>query len=68
MSIAMANMLRITLKRSLSGHGRKQMATARSLGLSRMHKTVVHPDTPQIRGMVRRIIHLISVEEIAGRS
>ena len=38
----------------------------RSLGLRKMHATVVHNDTPQIRGMVNKISHLLQVEEIEG--
>jgi large subunit ribosomal protein L30 len=56
-------LLKITLKRSICGRGRDQIRTARSLGLSRINKTVTHRDTPQIRGMIRRIAHLVSVEE-----
>jgi large subunit ribosomal protein L30 len=68
LSTAMANMLRITLRKSLSGRGRRQMDTARSLGLSRPDRTALHRDTPQIRGMIRRIRHLVSVEEVAAGS
>lgn len=64
----MAKMLRVTLKKSLGGRGRKQVHTARSLGLSRPNKTAVHPDTPQIRGMIRAIRHLVTFEEVAGAS
>lgn len=62
----MTSLLKITLKRSIHGRGRDQIRTARSLGLSRMNKTVTHRDTPQIRGMIRRIAHLVSVEEAPG--
>jgi len=49
-----------------SGIDRKlnQKRTIRALGLRRMHHTVVHEDTPQIRGMVSRIQHLVRVEEV----
>lgn len=63
MRVSMAGMLRITRVRSLSGCRRRQMRTARSLGLSRLNKTVVHPDRPQVRGMIRQIKHLVRVEE-----
>ena len=39
------------------------MQTARSLGLTRINRAVVHADTPQIRGMIRRIRHLVTVEK-----
>jgi large subunit ribosomal protein L30 len=49
-----------------SGIDRKfnQKRTIRALGLRRMHHTVVHEDTPQIRGMVSKIQHLVRVEEV----
>jgi large subunit ribosomal protein L30 len=40
-----------------------QRATVRALGLRRMQQTVVHDDTPQIRGMVFKVRHLLKVEE-----
>jgi len=54
--------LKITLKRSACGRGAAQAKTARSLGLTRVNKTVTHDDTPQIRGMIRAIAHLVAVE------
>ncbi len=56
--------LRLTLRRSLIGHPRSQRDTARALGLSRIGRVVVRPDTPAVRGMVRRVGHLVEVEEI----
>jgi large subunit ribosomal protein L30 len=56
--------LKITLVRSPIGYEGSQRATARSLGLRRMHATVVQNDTPQIRGMVNKIRHLLRVEEV----
>jgi len=56
--------LRITLVRSTLDRQRDQQHTARSLGLTRIRKTVVHQDTPQIRGMVTAIRHLVKVEQI----
>ena len=49
-----------------SGIDRKlnQKQTIRALGLRRMHHTVVHEDTPQIRGMVSKVQHLVRVEEV----
>ena len=59
--------LRITLRRSLIGEKPKTRATVRGLGLRRIDSNVEHADTPDIRGMVRRVIHLVDVEEITGR-
>ncbi|HDP97764.1 MAG TPA: 50S ribosomal protein L30 [bacterium] len=56
--------LKITLKKSLIGYHQKQKLTVRTLGLRKMHQTVEHNDTPQIRGMINKVIHLVEVEEI----
>lgn len=56
--------LRITLKRSPIDYSKKQKITVRTLGLRRMHQTVEHRDTPQIRGMIKKVSHLVEVEEI----
>ncbi|MBD3948951.1 50S ribosomal protein L30 [Tuanshanicoccus lijuaniae] len=58
----MAN-LSITLKRSLIGRPKNQIATAKALGLTKLHKTVVKPDNEAIRGMVNTISHLVEVKE-----
>jgi large subunit ribosomal protein L30 len=55
--------IRVTLVRSPIGYTKDQRATARALGLRRMHQTVEHQDTPTLRGMVQKIIHLVQVEE-----
>jgi large subunit ribosomal protein L30 len=56
--------LRITLKRSTIGYNKKQKLTAETLGLHKLHQTVEHNDTPQIRGMINKISHLVEVVEI----
>jgi large subunit ribosomal protein L30 len=55
--------LKIKLVRSVIGYSKKQKATARALGLRRMHQTVEHTDSPVLRGMIAKIEHLVSVEE-----
>lgn len=55
--------IRVTLVRSPIGYTKDQKATARALGLRRLHQTVEHKDNPALRGMVRKIIHLVQVEE-----
>lgn len=55
--------IRVTLVRSPIGYTKDQRATARALGLRRLHQTVEHQDTPSLRGMIRKIVHLIQVEE-----
>jgi large subunit ribosomal protein L30 len=54
--------LKITLVRSLIGYPEPQRAIARGLGLRKPNATVVRPDSPEIRGMVRKIPHLVRVE------
>jgi large subunit ribosomal protein L30 len=55
--------LKITQTRSLIGRPQDQRQTMQALGLRRIRHTVEHHDTPQIRGMVNKVIHLIRVEE-----
>jgi large subunit ribosomal protein L30 len=57
--------LRITLVRSPLGNTLRHKATVRSLGLRRMHQTVELADSPQLRGMVAKVAHMITVEEIS---
>jgi len=56
--------LQITLKRSLIGRPEDQRVTVRTLGLRKMHQSVVHNDNPAIRGMVNKVIHLVDVKEV----
>ena len=55
--------LKVTLVRSAIGYTKSQKATARALGLRRLHQTVEHNDTPAVRGMLTKIIHLVKIEE-----
>ncbi len=59
-----AKKLRITLKRSTIGRPPDQRATVRALGLRKLHQTVEKPNIPAIRGMVKKVIHLLEVEEV----
>lgn len=54
--------LKITWKKSAIGYEKDQLATLRALGLRRLNQTVVHEDTPSIRGMVAKVSHLVQVE------
>lgn len=56
--------LQITLKRSLIGRPEDQRVTVRTLGLRKLHQSVVHNDNPAIRGMVNKVIHLVEVKEV----
>ncbi|MDH3260293.1 MAG: 50S ribosomal protein L30 [Acidimicrobiia bacterium] len=53
----------VTLVKSTIGEKPKTRATVRSLGLRRMHQTVEHRDTPDVRGMLARVAHLVRVEK-----
>ena len=57
------NRVRVTQVRSQIGFDRRQRATLRGLGIRRMHQTVELEDTPQVRGMIRKVVHLLKVEE-----
>jgi large subunit ribosomal protein L30 len=56
--------LRITLTRSPIGYHESQKRTVEALGLRRIRYSVVQKDNPQIRGMIHKISHLVSVEEV----
>lgn len=61
-----AGQLKITLVKSTIGRPSDQGRAVRSLGLGKLHSSVVRQDTPDIRGQVHKILHLVSVEEIAA--
>ena len=56
--------VKITLKRSTIGRLENQKRTAVALGLKKTNRSVIHSDTPVIRGMINRISHLVEVEEV----
>lgn len=58
----MSNMLEITLIKSTIGTTEKQCAVVRGLGLRRMHQTVSLQDTPETRGMINKINHMLKVK------
>ena len=55
--------LKVTQLRSKNGCDKRQRETLRSLGLRRIRHTVEQPDTPQIRGMIHKVRHLVEVNE-----
>ncbi|MGN0743531.1 MAG: 50S ribosomal protein L30 [Candidatus Fimadaptatus sp.] len=57
--------LKITLKKSTIACLDDQIKTVRALGLRKIHQTVIHEDTPMIRGMIFKVKHMVDVEEIA---
>jgi len=56
--------LKVTLVKSVIGQKPKTRATVRGLGLRKIRHTVEHKDTPDMRGMLHRVRHLIEVEEV----
>jgi large subunit ribosomal protein L30 len=53
--------IRVRQVKSASGHKQDQAATIRALGIRRLHQVVEHNDTPQIRGMIFKVRHLVEV-------
>jgi large subunit ribosomal protein L30 len=60
----MALKLRVRQVRSASGHKQDQHLTLEALGIRKLQRPVTHDDTPQIRGMIFKVRHLVEVEEI----
>ncbi|MGC9383031.1 MAG: 50S ribosomal protein L30 [Kosmotogaceae bacterium] len=60
----MAGKLKITLKKSPLGYDYRQRRTAKALGLRKVKSSRILEDSPQIRGMIKKIEHLLEVEEI----
>ncbi|MEE9167387.1 MAG: 50S ribosomal protein L30 [Candidatus Neomarinimicrobiota bacterium] len=56
--------LKITQVRSIIGQRKKARRTVAALGLGRVNRTVLHADTPEIKGMIRVVDHLVRVEEV----
>ncbi len=58
--------VRITYVKSVIGYNHKQRDTIKSLGFHRLNQTVEHTATPEIRGMINRVSHLVRVEEVGA--
>jgi large subunit ribosomal protein L30 len=58
--------LKITLVRGINRSLENQVATIKALGLHKIRSSVTQNDNPQIRGMITKVAHLVSVEEIKG--
>lgn len=61
--MAKAKTIKITLVRSTIGRKKDQIATVQALGLKKIRSTVEKQDTPQIRGMINKVSHLVEVVE-----
>ena len=59
----MAKMLKVTLVKSTIGAVPKNKATVEAMGLTKLNKTVELPDNDATRGMIRKVSHLVKVEE-----
>ncbi len=59
--------LRITYTKSAIGYTVRQKATIKALGFTRLYQTIERDDTPAIRGMIYRVNHLLTVEEVAAQ-
>ncbi|MFZ0089598.1 MAG: 50S ribosomal protein L30 [Solirubrobacteraceae bacterium] len=55
--------LRVTQRKSRNGADKRQLATLRSLGLRRIGQTVEVSDSPQTRGMIAKVSHLVEVQD-----
>ncbi len=55
--------IRVTLVQSPIGYPEPQKRTVRALGLRRMNQTIEHQDSPALRGMITKVVHLVRVEE-----
>ncbi|WP_174615414.1 50S ribosomal protein L30 [Virgibacillus ihumii] len=60
----MSKQLEITLTRSVIGRTESQRQTVQTLGLKKIHQSVVREDTPAVRGLVNKVSHLITVKEV----
>jgi len=60
--------LRVKWVKSAIGYAKDQKATIRSLGLRKLQQTVEHEDHPATRGMIRKVRHLVQVEEVPSET
>ncbi|GAB6096642.1 50S ribosomal protein L30 [Desulfatiferula olefinivorans] len=64
----MSQKLKITLVKSMIGRPEKHRKVLRGMGLTKMNRTVELDDTPSIRGMVNKVVHLVNVEEAGNEA
>jgi large subunit ribosomal protein L30 len=58
--------IKVTLRKSAIGYSLRQKKTVKGLGLGKLNSSRVLEDTPQIRGMVQKVIHLVDIEEVSS--
>jgi len=56
--------IKIKLVKSVIGRPADQRITVRTLGLKKLNHSVIREDTPQVRGMINKVKHLLKVEEV----
>ncbi len=56
--------IKVTYKKSAIGYNKSQKGTIRALGFRKLNQVKKHDDTPVIRGMIHKVRHLVSVEEV----
>jgi large subunit ribosomal protein L30 len=61
--MAKNNMIKITLVRSVIGEKPKTRAAVQTLGLRKIRQSTERPDTPDLRGLIQQVSHLVEVEE-----
>jgi large subunit ribosomal protein L30 len=66
--MAKAARVRVTYTKSVIGYSKDQKATVEALGLKRLNQTVEHTDTPQIRGMIHKVQHLVTVDSAGEKA
>ncbi len=62
----MEKMLKITQVKSYIGRPEAQRKVLRGMGLGKINRTVILNDTPEVRGMVRKVVHLVTAVEVEG--
>lgn len=60
--------LKVKLIRSLEGRSERQRATVAGLGLKKLNQEKLLQDTPAIRGMIAKVAHMITLEQVAGEA
>jgi large subunit ribosomal protein L30 len=63
----MTGQLKVTLKRSINRRPEEQKRTVRAMGFHRLHETRLLPDNPAMRGMIRKVTHLVDWEEVSNQ-
>ena len=64
----MSKTLKVTLKKSIVGRPEKHRRTVRSLGLRKLNGVVTVKETPNVRGMIQKVSHLLEVEEVGDEA